>query len=82
MAQAVFQTSNLDVALTKAAAGVDVAYTGPYDGVFRYESVRQRALRMRGRTARARAEDFEHALASLVEDARRSRGEIRRAPTN
>ena len=76
MAQAVFQTSNLDVALTKAAAGVDVAYTGPYDGVFRYESVRQQALRARNRIARSRSENFEHALERLVANARRNHGAV------
>ncbi|MBB4197513.1 hypothetical protein CCR94_22390 [Rhodoblastus sphagnicola] len=69
MAQSMFQTSNLDLALTKAEAGVDVAYTGPWDGVFRFESVRLKALRARGKIARARGEDFQCALERLVEDA-------------
>lgn len=72
MAQPVFQTSNLDLALTKADAGCDVAYTGPWDGVFRYESVRRKAIRARESIARANAaEDFQCVLERLVEDARR-----------
>jgi hypothetical protein len=68
---AVFQTSNLDLALTKAEAGCEVAYTGPHQGVFRFESVKRKALQAREKIAQARAESFECALERLVEDARR-----------
>jgi hypothetical protein len=71
----VFQTNNLDLALTKADAGFDVTYTGPHDGVFRFESVRRKALRAREKIARARAETFECALERLFEDARRESGQ-------
>jgi hypothetical protein len=67
----VFRTDNLDLALTKAEAGVDVAYTGPHDGLFRFESVRRKALRAREKIARARGESFECALERLVQEARR-----------
>ncbi|MCW2275442.1 hypothetical protein GJ654_13495 [Rhodoblastus acidophilus] len=69
-----FETNNLDVALTKAEAGFDVTYTGPHHGVFRFESVRRKALRARDKIARARSETFECALERLVQDARRESG--------
>jgi hypothetical protein len=69
MAQAVFRTTNLDLALTKLAAGFDVSYLGPNDGVFRFEAVKLRALMSRPPIAKKL--DFETALTDMV---RRSRG--------
>jgi hypothetical protein len=40
-----FETSNLDLALTQFAAGREVRYIGPHQGVYRFESVKQSALR-------------------------------------
>ncbi|MCI4679677.1 hypothetical protein K9U39_06340 [Rhodoblastus acidophilus] len=40
-----FETSHLDLALTKVAAGRPVLYRGPHQGVFRFESVKIAALR-------------------------------------
>jgi hypothetical protein len=70
MAQAPFETDNLDLALTMAAAGEDVSYTGPHDGVFRFESVKQKGLRARSKVATARSADFERALERLVKKTR------------
>ena len=64
MAQAIFSTDNLDLALTKMAAGCEVAYTGRHDGVFRFESVKWRALRERPRALAEQS--FETALEQLV----------------
>jgi len=69
-----FETNNLDLALTKAEAGLDVIYTGPHHGVFRFESVRRKALLARDKIARARSETFECALERLFQDARREGG--------
>jgi len=69
-----FETNNLDLALTKAEAGFDVTYTGPHHGVFRFESVRRKALRARDKIARARGETLECVLERMVEDARREDG--------
>lgn len=77
MAQAPFQTDNLDLALTIAAANHDVSYTGPYDGIFRFESVKQKALAARDGLAKSHAANFEQALAQLVDEAREQQG---RAP--
>jgi hypothetical protein len=74
MAQAPFQTDNLDLALTIAAEDHDVSYTGPHDGVFRFESVKQKALAARDRLAKARSANFEHALQELVNTAREQQG--------
>ncbi len=52
MQDAPFVTSHLDVALTRLAAGRDVLYLGPHQGVFRFESVKLAALKAR----RARVE--------------------------
>ncbi len=38
-------TSNLDLALTKVAAGRPVVYCGPHQGVFRFESAKAVAIR-------------------------------------
>jgi hypothetical protein len=40
MTHAIFVTDNLDLALTKLGAGGVVRYTGPHQGVFRFESVK------------------------------------------
>jgi hypothetical protein len=40
-----FETSHLDLALTKVAEGRPVLYRGPHQGVFRFESVKIAALR-------------------------------------
>lgn len=50
-------TSDLDVALTKVAAGRPVLYCGPHQGAFRFESVKSAALR-RFRAQPARALDL------------------------
>jgi hypothetical protein len=34
-----FETSDLDIALTKLGDGCSVRYTGPHQGIFRFESV-------------------------------------------
>ncbi len=68
MAQATFRTANLDLALTKLAAGCDVAYDGPSEGVFRFEAVKLHALMSRSQAA----PDFETALIALVEQSRRA----------
>jgi hypothetical protein len=65
--QATFRTSNLDLALTKLAEGCDVSYDGPDNGVFRFESVKLRALMSRSRASHP---DFEAALAALVSKSR------------
>jgi hypothetical protein len=66
--QAIFRTANLDLALTKLAAGCDVSYIGRNDGVFRFEAVKLRALMSRPQDA---AEpDFEAALIALAEKSR------------
>ncbi len=45
MKEAPFETSNLDLAVTKLGAGCPVRYTGPHQGVFRFESMKLSALR-------------------------------------
>ncbi len=76
MAQRWFCTGNLDLALTKAAAGFDVAYTGPHEGVFRFESVKQKALRAREQIA------FETALELMFEQAHRADPAAQPRPLN
>jgi hypothetical protein len=44
MTDALFATDNLDLALTKVGEGVAVEYTGPHQGVFRFESVKVAAM--------------------------------------
>jgi hypothetical protein len=44
MSQAPFTTDNYDLALTMVGEGFDVRYTGPHQGVFRFESVKLAAL--------------------------------------
>ncbi len=44
MTDALFATDNLDLALTKVGEGVAVDYTGPHQGVFRFESVKVAAM--------------------------------------
>jgi len=39
-----FATDNFDLALTKVGEGSAVDYTGPHQGVFRFESVKLAAL--------------------------------------
>jgi hypothetical protein len=39
-----FATDNYDLALTMVGEGFDVRYTGPHQGVFRFESVKLAAL--------------------------------------
>jgi hypothetical protein len=39
-----FATDNYDLAMTKVAEGAAVSYTGPHQGVFRFESVKLAAL--------------------------------------
>ena len=39
-----FATDNFDLALTKVGEGGAVDYTGPHQGVFRFESVKLAAL--------------------------------------
>ena len=64
MARAKFQTNHLDLALTKLAAGCDVDYTGPHEGVYRFESVKLRALM--SRDGMAPEGGFEAALNALI----------------
>ena len=47
MTELKFETDNLDLALTMVEAGKCVRYTGRHQGVFRFESVKRRALRAR-----------------------------------
>jgi hypothetical protein len=42
-----FETSNLDLAVTKLAAGSPVRYVGPHQGVFRFECMKVVALKAR-----------------------------------
>jgi hypothetical protein len=42
-----FETSNLDLAVTKLAAGSSVRYIGPHQGVFRFECMKVVALKAR-----------------------------------
>jgi hypothetical protein len=65
---ATFRTTNLDLALTKLAAGCDVSYEGANDGVFRFEAVKLRALM--SRPVAESGFDFETALIALVEKSR------------
>ncbi len=44
MSNALFATEDLDLALTKIAACCPVLYTGPHQGVFRFESVKLAAI--------------------------------------
>jgi hypothetical protein len=44
MTDAQFTTDNFDLALTKVGEGVAVDYSGPHQGVFRFESVKLAAL--------------------------------------
>lgn len=44
MCDAPFATDNYDLAMTKVAEGAAVSYTGPHQGVFRFESVKLAAL--------------------------------------
>ena len=44
MSDAFFATDNYDLALTKVGEGVAVDYTGPHQGVFRFESVKLAAM--------------------------------------
>ena len=44
MSRSPFATDNYDLAMTKVAQGVAVSYTGPHQGVFRYESVKLTAI--------------------------------------
>jgi len=44
MSDAFFATENYDLALTKVGEGVAVDYTGPHQGVFRFESVKLAAM--------------------------------------
>ena len=44
MTDALFATDNYDLALTKVGEGVAVNYTGPHQGVFRFESVKLAAM--------------------------------------
>ena len=44
MTDALFATDNYDLALTKIGEGVAVNYTGPHQGVFRFESVKLAAM--------------------------------------
>jgi hypothetical protein len=39
-----FATDNFDLALTKVGEGSPVDYTGPHQGVFRFESVKLAAM--------------------------------------
>lgn len=66
MNQTVFVTSNLDLALTKFSVGVDVAYTGPHQGVFRFESVKLAALRAAREARPDLLEDAAAAVADLA----------------
>jgi hypothetical protein len=52
MRDAAFVTSDLDLALTKVAAGRPVRYQGSHQGVFRFESVKIAALRRYRASAR------------------------------
>ncbi len=45
MPQSSFTTSNFDLAVTKLSSGATVRYTGPHQGVFRFESMRIAALK-------------------------------------
>lgn len=45
MKAAPFETSNFDLAVIKSGAGCPVRYTGPHQGVFRFESMKFLALR-------------------------------------
>jgi hypothetical protein len=44
MSRSPFATDNYDIAMTKVAEGVAVSYTGPHQGVFRFESVKLAAV--------------------------------------
>jgi hypothetical protein len=44
MTDAFFATDNFDLALTKVGEGLTVDYTGPHQGVFRFESVKLAAM--------------------------------------
>jgi hypothetical protein len=44
MTNAFFATDNFDLALTKVGEGLAVDYTGPHQGVFRFESVKLAAM--------------------------------------
>jgi hypothetical protein len=44
MTDSQFTTDNFDLALTKVGEGGAVDYTGPHQGVFRFESVKLAAL--------------------------------------
>lgn len=44
MSDAFFATDNYDLALTKVGEGFAVDYTGPHQGVFRFESVKLAAM--------------------------------------
>jgi hypothetical protein len=44
MTAALFATDNYDLALTKVGEGFAVDYTGPHQGVFRFESVKLAAM--------------------------------------
>ncbi len=45
MKEAPFETGNFDLAVTKFGAGCPVRYTGPHQGVFRFESMKLSALK-------------------------------------
>lgn len=44
MTATLFATDNYDLALTKVGEGFAVDYTGPHQGVFRFESVKLAAM--------------------------------------
>jgi hypothetical protein len=69
-----FETKDLDLALTRIGQGRPVRYIGQHQGVFRFESVKLKALMsLRGREGMNAASSFD--LSRFVFEDRRRSGE-------